>query len=287
MSDPPAIEPLYSADQRDEIEKLNYLLCELRSFRDRGMLAADAVAAIEAEKTPRLAELERLGMASGVMKRARNLAGLQPEEALALAEKARCLAPENFDAWSLSNSLLLRLNRPDEAVAVCLEGVGCGHEALLETANQIEEQKERARQFAETKQARTQAVDAAARGDYEAAVAACAIALRDEPFHLVTLNVAIKSLVALNRWEEAEAYCANLRRSRPTEAQEWLARINNLRNCGVDGAPKSPPRSRKSPTLVPPTCSPKRLWPPRSRSPCPRRPGRRSRPNSWKITGRN
>ena len=43
MDDLPPIDPDYSAEQREEIGRIDYLLDELRKLRDRGLVAAEAV----------------------------------------------------------------------------------------------------------------------------------------------------------------------------------------------------------------------------------------------------
>src|SRR5581483_9562764 len=114
MDDPRAIAPDYSADQRDELARIDYLLAELRSLRDRGLISEAAVATVAAEKGERQAEILRLGQASAAIQGARSLAAKgDPREALSWAEEARRLAPERVEGGTLSADLLARLGEYD------------------------------------------------------------------------------------------------------------------------------------------------------------------------------
>src|SRR6478609_7593545 len=113
MDDHPAIPPEYTAEQREELGRMDYLLGELRQLRERGMVPPETVAAVEAEKGERRGEIERVGRAAGLLRAARLAPVTAPRDALALAEKGRALAPERLEGWVLSNELLGRLGELD------------------------------------------------------------------------------------------------------------------------------------------------------------------------------
>jgi hypothetical protein len=102
MDDPPVIPPEYTAEQREEIGRIDYLLGELRRLCERGMVPPETVAAVEAEKGKRRGEIERIGRAAGWVKAARLIPVAAPRDALACAERARALAPELLEGWILS-----------------------------------------------------------------------------------------------------------------------------------------------------------------------------------------
>ena len=131
MNSPPTIDPDYSPAQREEILCIDYLLGELRALRDRGIVTPESVSVVEAEKASRRAEIERLGMTAGALRASRALMGSRPREALALAEEARALAPDQVDTWALSAEISSLLGEFERAIALCREAVDVhGHVAL-------------------------------------------------------------------------------------------------------------------------------------------------------------
>ena len=68
MDELPPIEPDYSAEQREEIGRIDYFLGELRRLRDRGLISPEAFESVEAEKAASRGEVERRGLASGSLK---------------------------------------------------------------------------------------------------------------------------------------------------------------------------------------------------------------------------
>ncbi|MEJ7638520.1 MAG: hypothetical protein WKF75_11240, partial [Singulisphaera sp.] len=104
---------------------------ELRALRDRGIVTPEGVSLVEAEKASRRAEIERLGITAGALRASRALMGSRPREALALAEEARALAPDQVDTWTLSADLLSGLGESQRAIALCREAVDVhGHVAF-------------------------------------------------------------------------------------------------------------------------------------------------------------
>ncbi len=131
MDDLPPIEPIYSSSQREELDRIDYFVKELEVLAQRGLVSAEVIATVEAEKKPRLDEVLRLGRASGAMKAARAHAANNPEKAVALAEMARAFAPEQVEPPSLAAELLVRLNRYDEAIEFCKRAIDDhGHDSL-------------------------------------------------------------------------------------------------------------------------------------------------------------
>ncbi len=236
MDDPPSILPEYSAVQSQELERIAFLLAEMRSLLGRGLVSAEAVATVEGEKAPRRAEIERLGLASGAMTTARDLAA-DPQrwhEALALAERARCLAPERVEGWLLSADLLGRLGEYDRALAIYEEGGRLhDHRDLKEQAAACEARRREHDRKVAAAQAVTRAREAAESGEYEEALATSREVLRLDRRHPGMRAVEVRSLAALGRLDEAEAANAVLRDTRPVEAAEWAMKLRRLRDAAA------------------------------------------------------
>ena len=226
MNSPPTIDPDYSPAQREEILCIDYLLGELRALRDRGIVTPESVSVVEAEKASRRAEIERLGMTAGALRASRALMGSRPREALALAEQARALAPDQVDTWALSAEISSLLGEFERAIALCREAVDVhGHVALEAKIAAYAAEGERRARAAALADGAARARAAMSRGDHESALAAAREVLGHAPLHAEALAISIRSLSALGRLDEAEAACAALRQVRPGEAADWAERI--------------------------------------------------------------
>jgi tetratricopeptide (TPR) repeat protein len=115
------IEPMLSPAERDEMAHLNYLLARLAEFRDRGLIAPEAYAAIVTETESRRQAIEHSGRIAAALGQARALAERHEGEALAWAERARELDPSQVEAWKLVVGLYWKLGEDETAIARCSE----------------------------------------------------------------------------------------------------------------------------------------------------------------------
>ena len=241
MDDPRAVTAEYSVEEREEIGKIDYLLDELRRLSEQGMVPPETVERVAAEKAMRRGEIERGAVASGALKAARLAFVARPRDALAYAEKARALTPEKVDCWSLSADLLGSLVEFDRSIAVCREGADqYGHALLRGRIAGFEGERNRRERAAAIEDAAARARRAANQGDHEASLAAGQEVLAHDPAHAEALAMAVSSLAALGRLDEALVRCAGLRRVRPSEAAGWAERIRVLREREAAPAPGQP-----------------------------------------------
>jgi tetratricopeptide (TPR) repeat protein len=224
-----SLTPDYSPSQREELARIDYLIDEIKALLARGILPAESLAAVEADKAPRVDEIHRLGLAAGAMKSARAVAAIRPAEALAFAEHARDLAPEQPEIWMSCVELLSRLDRADEAIEVCRRAIDeRGHVALEGRLATLREQAARRRDDEAARTALVRADLALAEGNPEEAFAASRLILGRDPRNVEGLVVAIRSLIALDRLQDAEIACSVLRNVRPSEAVKWIAQVRAL-----------------------------------------------------------
>ncbi len=245
MDDQPSITPEYSAEQRDELGRIDYLLGELRRLCERGMVPAETLTAVEAEKQERRGALERLGRAAALFTAARRVAAAAPRNALACVEKGRALAPELFDGWVLTIEYLGRLHEPDTAIAVCREAIEQhGHEPLRGRLSSLEDEKRRRERLATIDEAAARARNALNLGDHEAVIDACRRILEHAPQHGSALAMTVQSLHSLGRLDEAETTCAALWRVLPAEGAQWSQRIRDarVRSAAPAGATREEPK---------------------------------------------
>ena len=231
------IEPEYTPSQREELARIIFLMSELSSLRDRGLIGEEAIVAVEAEKSLRREEVVRLGTFTGAMRKARSFALNRPREALALAETARELAPEQMDSWMFSAELLARLGRHDEAIALVRRAVeNHGHEAMrpLLANLQADAGRRNLAQVVDAALARARAAIVAR--EFEAALTASREVIAREPSHADAIVIAIRSLLALDRLDEASSDCSVLYKLRRNEAAIWAARIGDQRVRGKPSA---------------------------------------------------
>src|SRR5690348_11499695 len=118
------IDPVLSNDEREELRHLDYLSARVKELLDRGLIAADSYAAIDADGCHRREAIERHGRYQAAMARAKALSRGRPAEALSWAERARELDPEQAEPWAMAVDLLWGIDRDDEAVALCPEAAG-------------------------------------------------------------------------------------------------------------------------------------------------------------------
>ena len=231
MNPSPAIEPDYSPAQREELLCIDYLLGELRALQDRGVVTPESVSLVEAEKSSRRAEVERLGWTAGILRAAHALMGSRPREALALADEARAFAPERIDTWTLSAEISGMLGEYGRAIALGREAVDVhGHVALEAKIASYAAQAERRARAAALADGVARARAAISQGGhFETALAAAREVLGYAPLHAEALAISIRSLSALGRLDEAEAALAALRQVRPGEAADWATRIRAQR----------------------------------------------------------
>ena len=117
----PAIDPVLSNGEREELRHLEYLSARVKELLDRGLISSESYATIDADGRRRWEAIERHGRYQAAIARANALAKGRPAEALAWAEQARELEPDRSEPWSMAVDLLWTLERDDEAVALCDE----------------------------------------------------------------------------------------------------------------------------------------------------------------------
>ena len=115
----PAIDPVLSNGEREELRHLEYLSARVKELLDRGLISSESYAAIDADGRVRRDAIERRGRYQAAIARANALAKGRPAEALSWAEQARELEPDRSEPWSMAVDLLWTLERDDEAVALC------------------------------------------------------------------------------------------------------------------------------------------------------------------------
>jgi tetratricopeptide (TPR) repeat protein len=236
-----AFDPDDPAARREAIGRIDYLLDELRRLLERGMVPPETVAAVEAEKASRRAEIERLGLASDAIKAA-HVAGTPRLDALEHAERARAIAPERLEGWGLSAAILGQLGQLDRAIDVCREGAELhGHSALLARIEGFEAKKLKLQRAAEVEAAASRARVAANVGQFEEALAACGDVLEEAPDRGEILEVKVRCLAGLGRLDEAESACQALRRVSPTQGAAWSERLRTQRLMQQKPAPQAKP----------------------------------------------
>src|SRR5215218_10082986 len=105
LDDSQSLEPRLSAEEREELAGIAYLLAQLETLRGRGLIAADACEAVAAEYAARRDDIQRRGRCEAALHRARGLKVPRPADALSWAERARQLDPARQEAWTLAIDL--------------------------------------------------------------------------------------------------------------------------------------------------------------------------------------
>src|SRR5208283_2760384 len=118
------IEPDLKGAERQELSHLDYFRRKIEDLRDRGLIAGISFETISSEIRLRREAIDRHGVYRAQLGRARklvatrNLAGAKE-----WAERARLTEPEQREAWELEVSVCERLDRYDDAIAICSEAV--------------------------------------------------------------------------------------------------------------------------------------------------------------------
>src|SRR5205807_2126751 len=87
-------------------------------LRARALIPPTSYDTVIAEYSGRRERIERRGKAAAALTTAHRLALRQPEAALAWAQRARQIDPEQPEGWRLATDLLARLQRYDDALAL-------------------------------------------------------------------------------------------------------------------------------------------------------------------------
>ena len=265
MDDATPIEPEYTAAQREELARVNDILAELRTLRDRGLLAEDAFATVESEKGQVRAGIERAGRAAGLIKAARAAMGADSPRAVRLADEARGLAPESRDAWAVATTARKVVGDLDGSIAVCREAVERhGHATLSDRLESLEKE----RQTLQDGRALTAARLALGRDDPEAALAEARAVLARRPDHTESLELSIDSLIRLGRAGDAFAACEALRPLQPLRAAARRLAIEAIGreaarppDAGIDWIDeRSPAPRRQEPPRAEATPEPPPRW---------------------------
>src|SRR5262249_7131357 len=150
-----------------------YLLAELERLAARGLIGAEAVESVVAEKAARRGEIERQGRAARALKQAQALSAKDPREALVWAGHARALAPEVIAPWTLAVQLRRRLDEFEAAAALCREAADRhGHDAIRDRLPELEKELHRREQARAVAAHLEEARRAMASGQAETAVEA-------------------------------------------------------------------------------------------------------------------
>ncbi|MGA7495179.1 MAG: hypothetical protein WBX00_00455, partial [Isosphaeraceae bacterium] len=118
------IEPDLKGAERQELSHLDYFRRKIEELRDRGLITGNSFETISSEIRLRREAIDRHGVYRAQLGRARklvatrNLAGAKE-----WAERARLTEPEQREAWELEVSVCERLDRYDDAIAICSETV--------------------------------------------------------------------------------------------------------------------------------------------------------------------
>jgi tetratricopeptide (TPR) repeat protein len=227
------IDPVLTEDERDELRHLDYLSARVSGLLDSGAITAESHAAIDADRRRRRDAIERHGRYQAAIGRARALAKGRPGDALSWAETCRELDPSQAEAWALAVDLLWRLERDDEAVALCAEAAG--HFPQLEHKSQLlvarlaeraearrvrEEQALRERELADRLAAARLALG---EGRDTEAVDLCREVLAAAPGRIDALQTSAYALQRLGRLVEALEHYRSLARLQPSNPvwSEW------------------------------------------------------------------
>lgn len=105
--------------EREELSHIGYFLAQWDSLRDRGVIAEDVHAEITAEYAARCQSLRKDGLYRAALGRARRQGAGSPVEALAWAERAHQIDPDQPEAPALAVEILRLMGRDDDAIARC------------------------------------------------------------------------------------------------------------------------------------------------------------------------
>ena len=118
------IEPDLKPMERQELSHLAYFRQKIEDLRDRGVIAGDLFATIDAEIRLSRAAIDRHGRYRAELGRARKL--LTCKDLLGAREwaaRARLTKPEMREAWELEIRICERLEHLEEAIGLCIEAV--------------------------------------------------------------------------------------------------------------------------------------------------------------------
>jgi tetratricopeptide (TPR) repeat protein len=119
----PTIEPLLSAEEREELGHLDYLQGRMKALLEKGVIAADSCATIVAEGQARREAIEKQGRYLAAISRAKSLAKSRPGDALVWADRASQIDPSLLEALVMAIDLNWQVEEDDRAIAVCSEAV--------------------------------------------------------------------------------------------------------------------------------------------------------------------
>ncbi|MFO0957930.1 MAG: tetratricopeptide repeat protein [Isosphaeraceae bacterium] len=196
--------PEYSAEQASELARIDDLIAELEALEARGLVTAEAVATVEAEKGSRRRALEQAGRASAALRLARQDMGRDPARARGRAEQACRLDPSRLECWAMAIDLARRLGDFDRALELCEEGTERhGHAGLQGLRDAIADEASRRDRARSAREALDEARTALGAGQYDGAIRAARRALADDPDLGLASEVLAEACERTGRIEEA------------------------------------------------------------------------------------
>jgi hypothetical protein len=115
------LDPILSAQDRDELGHLDYLNGRLEALKARGLIAPEVYATVFADSEGRRRAIERSGRYQGALKRSTVLTRTNPSASLEWAKRARDLDPSREEAWNQIVDLASQMGQFDQAIAHCTE----------------------------------------------------------------------------------------------------------------------------------------------------------------------
>ncbi len=233
----PTIEPLLSAEEREELGHLDYFQARMQGLLDRGLIEPDSCAAIVAEGQARRDAIEKQGRYAAALSRAKSLARSRPGEAAQWADLASRIDPSQLEALTMSIDLNWQLEEDDQAIAVCTEAVArfpqLQHKLdrlLGMKADRAEARRIKAERLQQDRQISEKLGEARAALDHRRdadAIALCREVLAARPLHAEAMTIAAYVCQRTGRLDEALELYESLQKLQPTIANwsQWVRTI--------------------------------------------------------------